>query len=99
MLSPTLIRRSLANFLMQGNGAEILRLACCYGVERGIEICAPVHDAVLISAPEGEIDNAVATMRAAMTEASAEVLGGFGLSTDKQVIRNPERYMDKTRPW
>ena len=89
--------RSLANFLMQGNGAEILRLACCYGVERGIEICAPVHDAVLISAGEGEIDNAVATMRAAMTEASAEVLGGFGLNTDKQVIRNPDRYMDEDR--
>ena len=35
---------------MQGNGAELLRLACCLGTERGVEIVAPVHDAVLICA-------------------------------------------------
>lgn len=32
--------RSLANFLMQANGAEMLRLACILGTESGIEICA-----------------------------------------------------------
>ena len=36
--------RSLRNYPMQGNGAEMLRLACCIGTERGIEVCAPVHD-------------------------------------------------------
>ena len=39
--------RSLRNFPMQANGAEMLRLACWLATERGIEICAPVHDAVL----------------------------------------------------
>src|SRR5262245_24874977 len=43
--------RSLRNFPMQANGAEMLRLACCLATERGIEVCAPVHDAVLICAP------------------------------------------------
>ena len=43
--------RSLRNFPMQGNGAEVLRIACCLATERGIEVCAPVHDAVLIAAP------------------------------------------------
>ena len=38
--------RSLRNFPMQANGAEMLRLACCLATERGIEVCAPVHDAV-----------------------------------------------------
>lgn len=33
--------RSLRNFPMQAHGAEMLRLACCFGAERGIEICAP----------------------------------------------------------
>ena len=42
--------RMLRNFPMQATGAEMLRLACCLGTERGIEICAPVHDAVLICA-------------------------------------------------
>ena len=40
--------RSLANFPMQANGAEMLRLACCLATERGIAVCCPVHDALLI---------------------------------------------------
>jgi DNA polymerase I len=43
--------RSLRNFPMQANGAEMLRLACCLATERGVEVCSPVHDAVLICAP------------------------------------------------
>jgi DNA polymerase-1 len=38
--------RSLRNFPMQGNGSEMLRLACCLAAEAGLEVCAPVHDAV-----------------------------------------------------
>ena len=62
--------RSLRNFPMQANGAEMLRLACCLGVERGVEICAPVHDAVLICAPIERLDFDISTMRGAMAEAS-----------------------------
>ena len=40
--------RSLRNFPMQANDAEMLRFACCMAFERGIEVCAPVHDVVLI---------------------------------------------------
>jgi len=40
--------RSLRNYPMQANGAEMLRLACCLATERGVEVCAPVHDALLI---------------------------------------------------
>jgi hypothetical protein len=43
--------RSLRNFPMQANGAEMLRVACCLATERGIEVCAPVHDAILICTP------------------------------------------------
>lgn len=48
--------RSLRNFPMQANGAEMLRLACCIATEQGIEVCAPVHDAVLITAPTERLD-------------------------------------------
>src|SRR4029077_18739665 len=34
--------RSLRNFPMQANGAEMLRLACCLATERGITVCCPV---------------------------------------------------------
>jgi len=86
--------RSLRNFPMQANGAEMLRLACCLGTERGIEVCAPVHDAVLICAPLDRLDAAVARMQEAMREASRIVLNGFELGTDAHVVRYPDRYMD-----
>ena len=53
-------RASLRNFPMQANGAEMLRLACCLATERGIEVCAPVHDAVLICAPLDRLEDDVA---------------------------------------
>lgn len=74
--------RSLRNFLMQANGAEMLRVACMLGTEAGIEICAPVHDAVLICAPSDRIDADVARMQNYMREASRIILGGFELETE-----------------
>jgi hypothetical protein len=87
--------RSLRNFPMQANGAEMLRLACCFATERGIEVCAPIHDAILICAPLDRLDSDIAATRAAMTEASRIVLDGFELRTDVNVVRWPDRYMDK----
>jgi DNA polymerase-1 len=86
--------RSLRNFPMQANGAEMLRLACCLATERGIEICAPVHDAVLICAPLDRLESDIAQMRAAMAEASQIVLDGFELGTDAHTVKYPDRYMD-----
>jgi hypothetical protein len=79
---------------MQANGAEMLRLACCLGTERGIEICAPVHDAVLVCAPLDQLDAQVAAMRQAMSEASRLVLDGFELRTHAEQIRYPGRYLE-----
>jgi hypothetical protein len=86
--------RSLRNFPMQANGAEMLRLACCLATERGIEVCAPVHDAVLICAPLERLDADVAGMREALREASSVILRGFELRTDVRVVRYPDRYND-----
>jgi hypothetical protein len=50
------------------NGAEMLRLACCLATERGIEVCVPVHDAVLIEADTDAIDQAVSDCQAALLQ-------------------------------
>jgi DNA polymerase-1 len=68
--------RSLRNFPCQGNGAEMLRLAACFATEHGIEVCALIHDAVLIAAPIGQLDHDIESMKAAM----AKLLASF--STD-----------------
>jgi len=86
--------RSLRNFPMQANGAEMLRLACCLATDLGIEVCAPVHDAVLICAPLDQLENDVAAMRAAMAQASRAVLSGFELSTSVHLTRYPDRFCD-----
>jgi hypothetical protein len=86
--------RSLRNFPMQANGAEMLRLACMFGVEAGITICAPVHDAILIEADSDAIAERVRLMQQLMAQASAIVLGGFELRSDVKIIPSPERYSD-----
>src|SRR6185312_4348421 len=86
--------RSLRNFPMQANGAEMMRLAACLATERGIEVCAPVHDAFLICARLEQLEADVVGMRAAMADASRIVLGGFEVRTDVHLVRYPDRFMD-----
>jgi hypothetical protein len=86
--------RSLRNFPMQANGAEMLRLACIFGSERGIKICAPIHDALLIEAKTQELPDVVVLMEDCMREASRIVLDGFELRTEAKIIPSPDRYFD-----
>jgi hypothetical protein len=86
--------RSMQNFPMQANGAEMMRLAACLATERGIEVCAPVHDAFLICAPIDRLDADIEATRAAMTEASRIVLGGFEIRSDVNRVTYPNRYFD-----
>ena len=86
--------RALSNFPVQGNAAEMLRLACCLLVERGIGLCAPVHDAVMVEGPTDQIEDVVIKTRAAMAEASKVVLRGFEIGADVKIVRHPDRYAD-----
>ncbi len=66
--------RSLRNFPMQANGAEMLRLAIIMAVEAGVLVCAPIHDAILIEAPLDDLDSTVQKTKDIMSDASAIVL-------------------------
>ena len=87
--------RSLMNWPMQSNGAEMLRIACIAATEAGIEVCAPVHDAMLIAAPLDRLEDDVATVRSLMGRAGAAVTGGLAVRTDAELVRWPDRYMDE----
>ena len=84
--------RSLRNFPCQANGSEMMRLAAIYATEAGIRVCAPVHDAFLIEAPVDTIGHDVERMRTCMAHASADVLAGFELRTEVDVMRHPDRF-------
>lgn len=88
--------RTLRNFPMQANGAEMLRLACIFATEAGLRICAPVHDALLIEAPAESIDVAVAQLQEHMGRASELVLGGGRrCRSDATIVQSGERYSDE----
>jgi hypothetical protein len=86
--------RSLRNFPMQSGSAEMMRLACCLATERGIMVCCPIHDALLVEGPADGIEAVVAETQRAMREASELMLLGFPLRTDAKIVRDGERYMD-----
>jgi hypothetical protein len=86
--------RTVRNFPLQANGAEMLRLVCIDLTEAGVQVCAPVHDALLVEAPAERIGEAVRRCQEAMARASAAVLGGFALRTDAKVIPYPDRFED-----
>jgi hypothetical protein len=86
---------TLFNFPMQANGAEMLRLACCYAVDRNIPIIAPLHDAVMIEGLASDIDDIAREMQKVMVDASREVLGGPAVRVDmSDPLTFPNRYVD-----
>jgi DNA polymerase I len=92
---PSVKSGTLLNYPMQSNGAEMLRLACCLAVDRGICIVAPVHDAILVEGPAADIPDVVAEMSKCMVEASRVVLGGPVVRVDaSDPLLFPNRYVD-----
>ena len=86
-------KRTLYNFPMQGNGAEMLRLAAWSMCEAGMVPSMLVHDAVLLEMRNHEqITQAIEIMKAA----SRDVCDGFeiGVGVD-QLLENGARYQDK----
>jgi hypothetical protein len=86
--------RTIRNFPMQSAGAEILHVACVLAERRGIEVVAPVHDAILAECPAHQVDEVSAALDQVMGDAAAVVLRGYRLPTDCQIIRPGERYFD-----
>jgi DNA polymerase-1 len=85
-------KKTLTNFPMQGNGAEMLRLAAMRLCDAGIVPCMLVHDAVLIEADnEEQIAHAVEIMKGA----GRDVCDGFEIGVDVERMEQGKRYRDK----
>ena len=86
---------SLRNWIMQSNGADMMRLATIFLVQEGIEVCMLIHDGIMV---QSKIEDAEAVSKKTaelMAEASKLVLNGFELRTDCKIIKYPDRYMDE----
>jgi DNA polymerase-1 len=86
--------RALANWPVQTNGAEIMRLAVVLANDAGVKICCPVHDALLIESPLDQFESDILKTQQFMQEAGEIILNGFKLRTDVDRVIYPERYMD-----
>jgi len=94
-----LSERSIRNWPIQSTCADVFRLAYVWGTRHGLTLIAPVHDAVLLEAPEDRIEADVALMREIMRRASRVIFnaaadGKFELRTDYKIIRYPDRFTD-----
>lgn len=86
---------ALKNFRMQAHGSEMLRIACCLTIERGVQVIAPVHDALMIKSSVDQIETAIKITRGAMAEAADAVIGtGVWIDTDVNITSYPDRYRD-----
>jgi DNA polymerase I len=91
---PGIKPRTVRNFPVQSTGAEILHAACILAERRGIEIIAPVHDALMAECDLDRVEEVSAALDEVMGDASAIVLDGHRLPTDVQIIRPGENYYD-----
>jgi hypothetical protein len=73
----------------------MLRLACCLTTENRIQVCAPVHDALLVEGVGEDIEDVVGRTQEFMRQASEIVLDGVSLRTDAKIVYYPDRYSDK----
>jgi len=84
--------RTIDNFPIQGTGAGILQMACCYLTEAGIHVCATLHDAVFIEAPLESLEQTVEETQWLMKLAGRNILYGFELGSEATFVRYPDRY-------
>jgi DNA polymerase I len=92
-LSSSPNKRTLYNFPMQGNGAEMLRLAAWRLCEAGIVPNMLIHDGILLEVRDkSEITTAIEIMKAA----GRDVCNGFEIGVDvDQMLEAGARYRDK----
>jgi DNA polymerase family A len=87
--------RTVRNFPIQSIGSEILHAACILAERRGIELVAPVHDALLAEGPLDRAAELSTELDRLMGDASAVVLRGYRLPTGFQIVRPDERYYEE----
>jgi hypothetical protein len=92
---------SARNWLIQANSAGIFRYAGLMARRLGIQICAVVHDALLIEAAADRIEEEAARATLCLERASRLFLHGLVLRVDTKVICHGERFVDKrgTKIW
>lgn len=84
--------RTFKNFPVQATGGDMMRIAVILMLQRGVNICAMVHDGFLIEAPVSESAHVAEIADSCMREASRLVLYGFEVDVDREIYT--DRFRD-----
>ncbi len=88
-------KRMLQNFPMQANGADMLRIAIINLVQDKIKVCAPVHDALLVEAPNLTVEETLRKTTAQLALASEILLDGFILHSSAYRVDYPDSFTNE----
>jgi DNA polymerase I-like protein with 3'-5' exonuclease and polymerase domains len=92
---PKIKSRVVRNFPIQSTGAEILHVACILAEQRGIEMVAPIHDALMCEANAADAEDVKHALDRLMRDASSIVLRGYELPSDFQIVHAGGSFFDK----
>jgi hypothetical protein len=89
--------RSLMNFPIQASAADAMRIAAIAATEAGIVVCAPVHDAFWIMAPDDQVAGTIEAMREIMVQAGTAVTDGLPITVSVKAIVTSARNLGDSR--
>lgn len=85
--------RTSRNFPVQSNSAEMMRLGMIFCTEAGLQVCCPIHDALLLLCRIEDVEHCVELSGQLMAKASQIVLkDALILRSDKKVFIYPDHY-------
>jgi DNA polymerase family A len=85
--------RTGRNFCVQGSAADMMRLLMIRLAEAGVATCAAIHDGFLFECNDSQVDEVLATIKAAMDRSALDLIGAT-IPFKLRVFRWPERYTE-----
>lgn len=86
---------SALNFPVQATGSEILRATVIRLAEEGFEICATLHDSVMVELDFDGWQDRLRHLEFIMAESTRPLLEGHAVAVDSKVLMPGERYLDQ----
>jgi DNA polymerase I-like protein with 3'-5' exonuclease and polymerase domains len=87
--------RSVANFAVQGTGADLMRLAVLYLSRQGLQLLAAIHDGFLLECRRDQLSQVRRAVDYALCQAVHQVLPGAPMRWKVDVFE--ERYEDEDK--
>ena len=86
--------RSVINFPVQGNGAEVMRVAAIIAHDNGLKLIGTVHDSLIIESDIATAESDAARLVECMDQATQALLS-MPSAVDVSTAIHPDRYRDK----